>query len=66
MDALGNFVVTWSSSGQDFGTGMGVYAQRYNGVGLPQGPEFKVNTTANNDQQHSRVAMDDAGDFVVT
>jgi hypothetical protein len=33
MDAAGNFVVTWSSYGQD-GSGSGIYAQRYNAAGV--------------------------------
>ncbi len=65
MDAAGDFVVTWASSGQD-GSGDGVYAQRYNAAGVAQGGEFRVNTTTVNDQTYSTVAMDAAGDFVVT
>jgi hypothetical protein len=65
MDATGDFVVTWSSYAQD-GSGWGVYAQRYNATGVAQGSEFRVNTTTNNYQQYSTVAMDTDGDFVVT
>jgi Ca2+-binding RTX toxin-like protein len=65
MDATGDFVVTWSSYDQD-GSGWGVYAQRYNTAGVAQGSEFRVNTTTNNYQQYSTVAMDATGDFVVT
>ncbi len=32
MDADGDFVITWMSSGQD-GPGLGIYAQRYNAAG---------------------------------
>ena len=65
VDADGDFVVTWSSLGQD-GSGWGVYAQRYNAAGVAQGGEFRVNTTTANDQLYSMVAMDADGDFVVT
>ncbi len=65
MDASGDFVVTWSSFGQD-GSGWGVYAQRYNAAGVAQGSEFRVNTTTTNAQVFSTVAMDTSGDFVVT
>jgi hypothetical protein len=65
MDAEGDFVVTWSSNGQD-GSGYGVYAQRYNAAGVAQGDEFRVNTTTNVNQHYSSVAMDAEGDFVVT
>jgi len=65
MDADGDFVVTWSSNGQD-GSGWGVYAQRYNAAGEALGNEFRVNTITSNSQQFSTVAMDADGDFVVT
>ena len=65
MDANGNFVVTWTDSGQD-GGGDGVYAQRYNAAGVTQGGEFQVNTTTVSNQNNATVAMDGAGDFVVT
>ncbi len=64
-DRQGNFVVTWASDGQD-GSGWGVYAQRFNATGIPQGPEFRVNTTAAGDQMYPSVAMDARGDFVIT
>ena len=65
MDAAGDFVVTWSSSGQDT-DGYGVYAQRFNSAGIAQGSEFLVNETTTGDQRYSNVAMDSAGNFVVT
>ena len=64
-DSAGNFVVVWYSSGQD-GSGFGVYGQRYNSAGVPQGSEFQINTTTANDQWFSALAMDSAGNFVVT
>lgn len=65
MDANGNYVVTWSDSGQD-GDGYGVFGQRYNAAGVAQGGEFQVNTTTADFQRHATVAMDDNGDFVIT
>lgn len=65
MDADGDYVVTWASNGQD-GSGYGIYAQRYNAAGVPQGGEFQVNTTTTNQQFDSTVAVDAAGDFVIT
>src|SRR5688572_1698217 len=41
-DADGEFVVTWSSDGQD-GSGYGIFAQRYNAAGTASGTEFRVN-----------------------
>ena len=63
MDNAGNFVITWTSANQD-GSGYGVYAQRFNASGVGQG-EFSVNTATANDQMHSQVAMDAAGNFVI-
>jgi hypothetical protein len=42
-DANGNFVVVWTSEGQD-GSAAGVFGQRYSSSGAPVGPEFRVNT----------------------
>ncbi len=65
MDANGNFVVVWSSDAQD-GSGLGIYAQRYNASGVAQGAEFRVNFITVNAQQNPAVAMDASGNFVVT
>ena len=65
MDAAGNFVVTWTGSSQD-GSGQGVYGQRYDAAGTAVGGEFQINTYVSSDQQYSTVAMDNAGNFVVT
>src|SRR5262245_20780814 len=65
MDADGDFVVVWDSYGQD-GSGHGIYAQRYNAVGVPQGGEFRVNTTTSSGQIAPAIAMDVDGDFAVT
>lgn len=65
MDADGDFVVTWSSKDQD-GSGYGIYAQRYNAVGTPQGSEFKVNSYTTNNQFGPSIAMDQAGNFAIT
>src|SRR6185503_15317187 len=67
MDADGDFVVVWQSVAQDqvTGTNDGVYAQRYDAAGVPQGGEFLVNNTTLGNQSKPQVAMDAAGDFVV-
>lgn len=64
MDSTGNFVVVWESFDQD-GSFDGIYAQRYSNAGLPQGTEFRVNTSTNLTQGAPNVAMDAAGNFVV-
>jgi|GEM_PF-1010260 len=65
MDSTGDFVITWKSETQD-GSGYGIFAQRYNSAGAAQGVEFKVNTYTTGDQSNPSVAMNPAGDFVVT
>src|SRR5262249_42879820 len=65
LDPTGDFVITWTSNGQD-GKGWGVYAQRYAANGNPLGGEFQVNATTDGDQQYSAVALDATGDFVIT
>jgi hypothetical protein len=64
MDSDGDFVVAWQSDNQD-GNVFGVYAQRYNSAGVPQGSEFRVNTWTTNNQAAPSVAMDSDGDFVI-
>lgn len=65
MDSEGNFVITWQSYEQD-GSYYGVYAQRYNSAGIPQGSEFRVNTHTIDYQTRPAIAMDNDGDFVIT
>jgi hypothetical protein len=64
MDSNGNFVIAWNSWWQDGDIG-GIFAQRYNNTGVPQGPEFQVNTYTENAQTLPSVAMDKNGNFVV-
>jgi len=63
-DAAGYFVVVWTSFDQD-GSSVGVFGQRYDNVGTPLGPEFRVNTFTTGAQQDLAAAVDDAGRFVV-
>jgi hypothetical protein len=65
LDSNGNFVVTWQSYGQD-GYGFGIYAQRYNSNGVPQGSEFRVNSYTRKNQIYQNIAMDSNGNFVIT
>jgi hypothetical protein len=66
MDADGDFVVAWDSYGQEPGTiGTGVYAQRYNAAGVPQGGELHLNTFTTSYQRTPDVALDAVGNFVV-
>jgi hypothetical protein len=65
MDNSGNFIISWDSYGQD-GSGNGVYAQRYNAAGVPQGAEFKVNAYTTADQRFACADMDSSGNFIIT
>jgi Dockerin type I domain len=64
LDADGDLVVVWQSSGQD-GSGYGVYARRYAAAGAARGEEFRVNATTSGNQGQPAVAMTPGGDFVV-
>ena len=64
-DAAGNFVVVWASNQQD-GVTYDVYAQRYSADGSALGSEFRVNTTTADNQLNPSLAMDAAGNFVVS
>ena len=64
-DATGNYIVVWGSNLQD-GSGWGVYGQRFSADGTAQGGEFLISTTTADNQLSPTVAMDDAGNFVVT
>ena len=66
MDADGDFVVAWDSYGQETGQiGTGVYAQRFNSAGVPQGGEMHVNTFTTSYQRTPDVATDAVGNFVI-
>ena len=60
----GDFVVVWSSTGQDGGV-QGVFARRFDSTGFPQAAEFQVNTHTTGLQDYPDVDMDEAGNFVV-
>ncbi|NJO78005.1 MAG: calcium-binding protein [Cyanobacteria bacterium RM1_2_2] len=64
IGSLGNFVITWQSEDQD-GDGEGIFARIYNASAVPVSPEFRVNTTTQNDQSDPAVAVDASNNFVV-
>ncbi|MGB9879859.1 MAG: hypothetical protein ACPLRM_03765, partial [Anaerolineae bacterium] len=69
MDAEGNFVVVWSSWGQEPGgsaSGWGIFARRFDQQGQAlDATEFQVNTTVLGDQTLPSVSMDYRGNFAV-
>ena len=60
----GNFVVAWSSYGQDR-SDYGIFGQRYLSSGATSGSEFQANTFTAFSQVSSRVAVNGSGSFVV-
>jgi hypothetical protein len=64
-DANGNFAAVWSSYRQDSNSG-GIFARQYAPSGKLLGDEFQVNTTTVGNQTNPSVAMDAAGNFVVS
>jgi hypothetical protein len=64
MDNDGDFVVAWTSFGQD-GDRDGVVARMFDRFGEPQGDDFVVTTRTSDRQEKADVAMDADGDFVV-
>jgi hypothetical protein len=63
--AAGNFVVAWTSDGQD-GDGWGIFARRFDASGSPQGSEFQVTTQTAGNQWYLGLASSADGDFVAT
>jgi hypothetical protein len=64
-DPAGNFVVVWTSAGQPGGDAFDVVGRRYDAAGVPQGPEFIVNSETAGVQDYGKVAYDPRGNFVV-
>jgi hypothetical protein len=64
----GGFVVVWESQGYQLpedGDGAGIFAQRYDASGAPQGGEFQVNSFTPGSQVDPAIASDPTGGFVV-
>jgi S-layer homology domain len=64
MEPDGDFVVVWTSLGQD-GSGYGAFGQRFAASGVPRGGEFRVNSSTTGPQWAPNVAVGSRGDFVV-
>lgn len=63
ISATGNFVVSWSSFGQE-ASSYGVYARRFLASGSADGAEVHVNTYTTNHQKTPASAGDSNGNFV--
>jgi S-layer family protein len=64
MEPDGDFVVVWTSYGQD-GSFSAVFGQRFAASGAPRGAEFRVNAYTTGLQMEPDVAVGSLGDFVV-
>jgi phosphoheptose isomerase len=64
VDGQGNFVVAWSSIGED-GSGEGVFARVFEASGDALAGEFLVNSYTSGNQRRPAVAIDPRGRFVV-
>jgi hypothetical protein len=63
-DAIGNFVVVWTTYLEDGSQG-GVAARRYDAFGAPRGGPFQVNTYTTGYQRSASVGSDAYGNFLV-
>ncbi len=59
----GSHIITWQRTGD--GSGLGVYAQRFNANGTTNGAAFLVNQTTNGSQSQPSVAAIDSENFVI-
>ncbi|MEW5962140.1 MAG: VCBS domain-containing protein [Pseudomonadota bacterium] len=63
--ADGGYIVTWSNPYGVDGSSWGVFAQKYDADGNPDGGNFQVNTYTNSDQLYSKVQGLSDGGYVV-
>lgn len=64
MATNGDFVVSWTSNGQDGDEG-GIYAKRFLSNGTAIGSEFQVSTTTAGNQDNSQVSVNLNADFTI-
>ncbi len=62
-NGLGYFVITWQSWRED--SGFDIHARMFDEKGAPRSPEFRVNSSINENQTRPRIAMDNSGNFVI-
>ncbi len=65
IDADGDFIVTWSSFGQDTPGKWGVYSQRYTAEGVAEGPQTRVNITTDGSQTAASVTALSPDNYMV-
>ena len=65
FDSQGNYLAAWSSYEKD-GSSWGIFGQFFDSDGTVMGTEFRVSTTSLGDQYYSDVAMDAAGNAMIS
>lgn len=66
MDGDGDFVVAFHDESAQDGSGFGIYARQFDANAAPKGLQFQVNQTTLGDQFDPHVAVDHAGNFLIT
>jgi Ca2+-binding RTX toxin-like protein len=66
VDSLGRFVVVWESENKNDDESWGIYARVYGADGNALSEEFQVHQSTTGAQRHPSVAIDAAGNFVVS
>ena len=66
MHSGGDFIIAWTSQGGQDGDQDGIFAQRFNNLGMPVGVEFQVNDFTTGNQRRSAVSMNSDGSFIIT
>jgi len=64
MNPSGDFVIAWVSWFQNF-NGIGIFAQRFDKNGTPQGDEFQVHTLTDQSHGDVSISMDEQGNFII-
>ena len=63
----GEFTIAWQGNGNQPGhvDGAGIFAQRFDSLGVAIGNEFRVNTNTANSQSDPAIGVNDSGDIVI-
>jgi len=64
MDSDGNFVAVWQSLDQDF-SGYGIFYQRFDSLGQPDGMETRANAYFTYEQSWPSIGMNHTGEYLI-
>jgi hypothetical protein len=65
VDGRGNFVVVWDTFTYSVFGPTGVFGQRYDHSGAPDGASFQINTFTSGNESYPAVGVNPAGDLVI-